>query len=454
MSAKTINPTTEELLFEIPYMSEKEVEEKIETSNKAFQIWKNMSFEQRGECMKNLVKIMSEKREELAKLNTIEMGMLYLDALWDISKSMQNVMYFVEKSSILLAEKLFEEGWIKGKIVYEPMGILYCVAPWNYPFNQVFRSTIPNLMAWNCVLVKHASNVPQVAIALQNLFLEAGFPEWVYTNLFIPTHFSEKVISHKYVVWTTITGWDKAGRTIWELAWKNLKPSILELGGNDAFVALETKDIDKMISFALSARLSNCWQKCNSSKRFIVLESIYDEFVKKFALWMEKMKVWDPMNTETKIWPLAKKESLEQIENMIAKSVELWAKIATWWKRIQGKGYFFEPTVIYDVVSWMPVFDEEVFGPVASVCKASNLEEAVTIINNSKFWLGCSIFWDNKVDLEYVASKVEVSNVWINKIVTSYAFLPYGWIKNSGYGKELWERWIKTFCNEKVIVMW
>lgn len=452
MSAKTINPTTEEQLFEVPYITKEELEQKIQKAQEWFNKWKNLSFEERWEYLKKLVNLMSERKEELAKLNTIEMWMLYTDALWDVSKSMQNILYFVENAPKMLEGKRFEEWGIKWRIEYSPMWVLYCVAPWNYPYNQVFRSTIPNLMAWNAVLVKHASNVPQVALALEKLFKDTGFPEWVYTNLFIPWSFSEYIISHKVIVWTTITGWDKAWRTIWELAWKNLKPSVLELGWNDPFIAIDTSDVEKIVKFALTWRLSNCGQKCNSSKRFIVLESIYDEFVAGFAEGMKNTVVWDPMEATTKIWPLAKEEAIDDIDAMIKQSVEKWAKIACGWKRLDRKWYFYEPTVIYDVTPWMQVFDEEVFGPVAAVIKAKDVKDAIKLANMSKYWLWCSIFWDNIDDLNYIASKIEVSNVGINKIVTSYPFLPYGWIKNTWYWKELGERWIKTFCNEKVIV--
>nr|MDD3719739.1 aldehyde dehydrogenase family protein [Candidatus Gracilibacteria bacterium] len=452
MSAKTINPTTGELLFEVPYITKEELEQKIQKASNAFNSWKNTSFEERGNLMKNLVNLMSERKEELAKLDTMEMGMLYTDAQGDVSKSMSNVLYFAENAPKMLESKRFEEGGIKGRIEYQPMGVLYCVAPWNYPVNQVLRSTIPNLMAGNVVMVKHASNVPQVAIALEKLFLDAGFPKGVYTNLLIPASFSEYIISHKVIVGTTITGGDKAGRTIGELAGKNLKPSVLELGGNDPFIALDTNDVEKTVKFALTGRLSNCGQKCNSSKRFIVIESIYDEFVKGFAEGMKNTVVGDPMETTTKIGPLAKEEAIADIDSMIKGSLELGAKLACGGKRIDRKGYFYEPTVVYDVKPGMPVFDEEVFGPVAAVIKAKDINDVISLANNSKYGLGCSIFGDNIEDMNYIASKVEVSNIGINKIVTSYPFLPYGGIKNTGYGKELGERGIKTFCNEKVIV--
>jgi succinate-semialdehyde dehydrogenase/glutarate-semialdehyde dehydrogenase len=452
MSAKTINPTTEELLFEIPYITREDLESKIEQAHEAYQVWKNLSFAERGEYMRKLVTLMSERREELAKLNTIEMGMLYNDALADVSKSMQNIMYFVENAEKLLATTRFDEGGIKGRIEYSPRWVLYAIAPWNYPYNMIFRSTILNLMAGNVVLVKHASNVPQVALAVQKLFDDAGFPEWAYTNLFIPGAFSEDIIAHPHVIGATITGGEKAGRTIGELAGKNLKPSVLELGGNDSFIALDTTDIEKTVQFAISGRFSNCGQKCNSSKRFIVLESLYETFVQRMTEAMEKTVVGDPMDPTTKIGPLGKEDALGDIHTMVDESVKKWARLMCGGKRLERAGYFYAPTVVADVVPGMPLFDEEVFGPVAAVIKAHDIEDAIRLANLSKYGLGCSIFGDNLDEANSVASRVEVSNVGINKVVTSYPFLPYGGIKNTGYGKELGEKGIKTFCNEKVIV--
>lgn len=452
MNAISINPTNWEKIFETPYISKEELINKIEIAKKWYQIWKNKSFEERWEILIKLTKIMSENKEELARLNTLEMWMLYKDALWDVSKSISNITYFAIEWKNLLKDEKLENSWIKAKIAYEPLWIVYCVAPWNYPYNQVFRSTIPNLIAWNVVVVKHASNVSQVSLKIQEMFIEAWFPEWVFTNLIIPSSFSEDIIKNEWVVWVTITGWDKAWRNIWTLAWQYLKPSVLELWWNDSFIAINYKDIDKLTDFAINARLSNCWQKCNSSKRFIILEDIYEEFIEKLTSKVKSLKVWDPFLIETQIWPIAKEDALNEIHEMVTQSINAWAKLATWWKKIEWSGFFYEPTIIYDVKKWMKVFDEEVFGPVISIIKAKNKEEIISLANDSMYWLGASIFGDDINEVEELAKKIEVWNIRINKIVTSYSFLPYWWIKNSWYGKELWERWIKTFCNQKVIV--
>lgn len=450
--AISINPSTWEKIFEIEYISTDELNKKIVTAQNTYKYWKNTTFEERKILFENLVKIMSEKKEYLAKLNTLEMWMLYKDALWDVSKSMTNISYFAQNSEKLLKDEVLEEWWIKVKIIYEPMWIVYCIAPWNYPYNQIFRSTIPNIMAWNVVLAKHASNVVQVSIEIEKLFIEAWFPEWVFTNLIIPSSYSEEIIKNTLVVWVTITWWDKAWRSIWALAWKYLKPSVLELGWNDSFVWLRYSDLDKLTDFAINARLANCWQKCNSSKRFIILEEIYNEFIEKLTQKVKSLKIWDPFDDITKVWPIAKEDSLNEIDFLVKESIKLWAILITWWNIVNWKWFFYEPTILSWVSKWIPVYDEEVFWPVISIIKAKNIDEIINIANDSKYWLGASIFGDDINEVEFVASKIEVWNIWVNKVVTSYSFLPYWWIKDSWYGKELGEKWIKTFCNQKVIV--
>lgn len=399
-----------------------------------------------------LAEVLECKKDELAKLDTLEMGMPIADARGDIAKSVGTIRYFRDNAERLLAPKAFDESGVKGRIVYEPLGTLYCVTPWNFPFNQVIRSTIPNIIAGNTVLVKHASNVPQAAIALESVFLEAGFPEGVYTNLFVPSSFSESIVANRAIVGVTLTGGDRAGRAIGALAGAYLKPSVLELGGSDPFLVLDNDRLDEIVKYAISGRMSNCGQKCNSSKRFIVLERYYDEFCRKFAEGMGKLIVGDPMDLTTQVGPVAKEDMLEEIASQVDASIRVGARLLTGGVRLDRPGYFYAPTVLADVQPGMWVFDEEVFGPVAPVTKARDIEELITLANASRYGLGCSVFGDDRAQIDLVASRIEAGNVAINKIVTSYAFLPYGGIKDAGYGKELGERGIKTFMNEKVIV--
>ena len=448
---KTISPINWEIIEKYEYLTDKELEEKISLAWEAFQKWKDTPISKRAELFKNLAKIMLEQKEELAKLNTIEMWLIYKNALWDVSKSASGTMYFSEYAKKWLADIEFKEWGLKWKRVFEPLGVIYTISPWNFPYNQVFRNAVPNILAWNVVLSKHASNVPQVARKIEELFLQAGFPKWIYQNLQVSASKSEKIISDFRVKWVNITWWDKAWRKIWELAGKYLKPSILELWGNDPFILLDTKNIDEIVDLAVKWRMSSCGQKCNSSKRFIILEQFYDEFVEKFTNKMKSLKIWNPFE-DVDVWPLAKEELLDELEELINESIKDWAKLKTWWKRLNKKWFYFPPTVLCEVRPWMKIFEEETFWPVAPIIKAKDLDEAICLANNSKFGLASAIITNDKEKFNYIASKLEIWNVFWNKIPTSYPFLPYGGIKNSGYGKELGERWMKNFTNEKVIV--
>ncbi|MDD2891771.1 MAG: aldehyde dehydrogenase family protein [Candidatus Gracilibacteria bacterium] len=452
MGSKSINPTTGETIFEAPYISEAELAVKIETAAKAYKAWRDTPLAEKQRLFTALAEVLESQKGELAKIDTLEMGMPIGDAGGDVAKSIGTIKYFRDNAEKLLSPKVFDEGGAKGRIVYEPLGVLYCVTPWNFPFNQVIRSTIPNIIAGNTVLVKHASNVPQAAIALEAAFLKAGFPEGVYTNLLIPSSFSESIIANKAIVGVTLTGGDKAGRVIGSLAGKYLKPSVLELGGSDPFLVLDNARMDEIVKSAISGRMSNCGQKCNSSKRFIVLEKYYEEFCQKFAKGMSELVVGDPLELTTKVGPVAKEDMLEEIESQVADSIKAGAKLLTGGARLDRPGFFYTPTVLADAKPGVRAFDEEVFGPVAPVAMARDIEELISLANASRYGLGCSIFGDDRAQIDYVAARIEAGNIAINKIVTSYAFLPYGGIKDAGYGKELGEHGIKTFMNEKVIV--
>ena len=449
---KSMNPFTHEINAEFELLNETEIQEKIELADRAFKKWKLTSNFEKKNLFVRLSEVLLENREELARLDVIEMWMTYKNALSDISKSASWTIWFANNFEEILKDKEFSDWGVEWKIIYEPFWVLYSVAPWNFPYNQVFRNAIPNIIGWNVVMNKHASNVPMVAKRIEELFLEAWFPEGVFTNLFISPKSSKQIISHEFVRWTNITGWDFAWRNIWALAWEYLIPSILELGWNDPFLVLKNNDLDRIISDAVSARLWNCGQKCNSAKRFIVLEEYYNEFCEKFSQKMSQVKIWDPMDEQNVLWPLAKRSLIDEIESQIADSTAKWAVLLTWWKSPSKDSHMFPPTVLKDVKPGMKVFDEEVFWPVAPVIKAKDLQEAISLANDSKFWLGCSIYGDDIEQLKEVSRKIEAWNVFINKIVTSYPFLPYGWIKDSWYGKELWERWLKNFVNEKIIM--
>ena len=449
---KIINPANEELLYEYEYINREELDNKIKKAEVAYKSWKNTSFAERKEKFKSLSEIMLKNKEELAKLDTIEMWMLYSGALWDVNKTAIGISYAANIFEKWLEPIKFNEWWISWKRVFEPIWVLYSISPWNFPYNQVFRNATANILAWNVVLSKHASNVVWIARKIEILFLQAWFPEGVYQNIEINSSESEYLISHELIKWINITWWDKAWRAIWELAWKNLKPSILELGWIDPFIVLDTKNLDKTVKLAASWRLSSCGQKCNSSKKFIVVEKYYTEFCEKLANIFSNIKIWDPFDSETIVWPLSSLWTIKELERITENAIKDWAKLLVWWKRINMRWFYFEPTVICDVKVENSLFDIETFWPIASVIKAKDKNDAIKLANNSKYWLTACIITDSTKLFEEVASKLDTWSVFHNKIPTSYPFLPYGWVKDSWYWKELWERWCKNFMNEKVIV--
>ena len=321
MAVKSQNPYTLETNFEAPHISHEAIIQTIKQAHTAFQSWKQTPLAKRSELIRNLAGIMASNTQELAKLDAIEMGMPIKEALGDVKKSASNIDFFCDNAENLLQPKETTDGKMNAKIVYEPLGVIFSVMPWNYPFNQVLRSVIPNLLAGNVVLMKHASNVPLVALKLEELFLQAGLPKGVYTNLFLPHDATELIISHPYVAGANVTGSVGVGAEIGRLAGQYLKPSVLELGGSDPFIVLNHADLDFVANEAVKARFSNAGQKCNSAKRFIVLEHLHDAFVEKFSQKVQSLKIGDPLDPSTDIGPLAKKGAQTDMVNFVADAV-------------------------------------------------------------------------------------------------------------------------------------
>ncbi len=449
---KSVNPYTLEVNWEFELLSDKEIDEKIDLAQKAFLNWKDISKKRKKELFLKLADIIEEDIDNLAKLQTIEMWMLYKNSKLWLKGTANFIRWFANNFEEILKEREFDKQGIKWKFIYDPLWVIFWVAPWNFPYSQVLRAAIPNILAWNTQVYKHASNVPMCALKLEELFLKAGFPKWVYQNLFVSSSKSEYIISKKEIKWVNLTGWLIAWSSLWWLAWKYLKPSVMELWGNDAFIVCDTNNLDEIVKHAVNARVSNWWQKCNSSKRFIVQEKYYDEFCEKYKTEMDKLLIWDPMDEKTQIQPIAKKELLEELEKQISETIEQWAKLLTWWKRVNTKWYFLKPTVLKDVTENMTSYKQEVFWPVASIIKAKDLNDAINIANNSDFWLCACVYWDNKDELRWVASKIEAGMIFINNPAKSKVFLPFWWVKNSWYWKENWPEWLKAFTNKKVIV--
>jgi succinate-semialdehyde dehydrogenase / glutarate-semialdehyde dehydrogenase len=449
---QSINPYTQEIHGEFELLNDEQIDAKIQKAHEAFLSWKITPNSEKKKLFLHLADIIDAQIEDLAKLQTQEMGMLYTASTIGLRSTTTLIRWFAQNFEEILKDEVFDEDGTQWKIIYDPLWVIFWVAPWNFPYNQVLRAAIPNILAGNTTVYKHASNVPLCAQKLEDLFKQAWFPEWVYTNLFITSSQTEKVMTHKHIRGTNLTWWEGAWRSIWSLAWKSLLPSVLELGWNDAFIVLEVEDLDSVVRSAVGARISNGGQRCNSSKRFIVLEKYYDAFCEKMAKVMSQLIIGDPMESTTQLPPLAKKDLVIEIDRQVKATISQGAKLLTWGKILEGKSNFYAPTVLAWVTRTMTSYTEEVFGPVASIIKSKSIEESITIANDSDFGL-CGCVYGKDIDLcKKVASQIETGMIFINSPAASKPNLPFGWVKKSGYGKENGADGLKAFTNKKVIV--
>ncbi len=450
---QSINPYTQEINAEFDTLSMEEVNKKIEIAHKWFLFWKTTSSEYKKNLMMKLADELEKDIDECAKLETIEMWMLYSSSKAWLQKTANLIRWFANNFEEILKERSYESEWLKVVEMYDPIWVIFWVAPRNFPFNQLLRAAAPNILAWNTQVYKHSSNVPLIAEKIESLFKKAGFPEWIYANLFVSSRYSEDIISHKYIAWVNLTWSEWAWSYVWSLAGKYLKPSVLELGWNDAmFIMEDIEDIDSVVDLAVNARMRNGWQACNSSKRFLVPASIYDEFIKKYKQAMESLVVWNPMDEKTQVQPLCSKSAVDEIERQVKRAVDSWARLVTWWKPLDAKWFFFPPTILADVTPETTSFNEEIFGPVASVMKYDSIEEAIDFANGTDFGLSAVVVWRDETECIKVWKKLEWWMVFVNMVAGSRASLPFGWVKKSGYWKENWPEGLKAFTNKKVIV--
>lgn len=449
---QSINPYTEELNAEFETLELPEVLQKIDIAHNAYLSWKNTPNAYKKELFLNLANELEKDIEECARLETIEMWMLnHISKAW-LAKTINLIRWFANNFEEILKETNYETEWLKVKEMYDPIWVIFWVAPWNFPFNQLLRAAVPNILAGNTQLYKHASNVPLSALKIEELFKKAGFPDGVYTNLFVSSSLSEEIIKHKYISWVNLTGSEWAGSSVWALAWKYLKRSVLELGWNDAFLVLENSDISKVVELAINGRLRNGWQACNASKRFLIPENMYDEFLEKYKKAMELLVIWDPSDEKTQLQPLSTKKSLDEVFMQVQRAVDSWAQIITWWNKINRKWFFFEPTILAWVTRETSSFNEEIFGPVASVMKYYSLNEAIELANATDFWLSAVVVWNDEKEAIEIAKKLGWGMIFINQNAGSKASLPFGGVKKSWYWKENGPDGLKAFTNKKVIV--
>ncbi|WP_439131013.1 NAD-dependent succinate-semialdehyde dehydrogenase [Polaribacter sp.] len=447
----SINPTTEKEIASYERISQKEAFKKIDKANKTYHSWKKTSLEERSKFMYNLADILDKNKEKYAILATEEMGKILKQSEAEIEKCAMICRYYAKNIETLIADKHIETEAHKSYVTFQPLGVTLAVMPWNFPFYQVIRFASPAVMTGNVGVLKHASNVQGCAFALEDAFKKAGFPDGVFTNLNVSSSEIKNIIAHKSIVAVTLTGSEPAGRSVAEIAGKNLKKSVLELGGSDAYIILEDVDLEKVTDLALYGRLQNNGQTCIAAKRFIVLEKIYDDFLTLFTKKMKNAKMGNPTEKDSYYGPLARVDLRDELHQQVQKTIEEGGKLILGGQIPKQKGAYYPATILTDLKPGMTAFDEELFGPVASVIKAKDEDEAIKLANNSAFGLGSGVFTSDVKRGEKIALQLEAGNSFVNKLVASDPRLPFGGIKNSGYGRELSGYGIKEFVNTKTI---
>jgi succinate-semialdehyde dehydrogenase/glutarate-semialdehyde dehydrogenase len=448
---RSINPATGQEMAVFPELDDAGIENAIAKAWDSRYAWRDIGIGARSEFLRAIASVLRADKDRFAALATSEMGKPIVEAEAEIEKCAWTAAWLADNAARMLADEPIESTATHSYVRFQPLGVVLAVMPWNFPFWQVFRAALPALAAGNVMLLKHASNVPQCATAVEDVFREAGVPESVFQTLLIGPAAVERIITDRRVAGVTLTGSEAAGAKVAEAAGKTLKKAVLELGGSDPFIVLEDADIATAATVACRARNQNNGQSCIAAKRFIVVESVAEEFETRLSAAVRALKVGDPMDRAHQFGPLARPDLLDDLERQVDRSVAMGARVLTGGKRIDGAGNYFEPTVLAEVGKGMPVYTEETFGPVASVIRVKDEEEALRVANDSDFGLGSAI-WTKDVDRgRRLAERVEAGMVFINGMVASDARLPFGGVKKSGLGRELSGYGIKEFTNIQTV---
>ena len=451
MALRAINPTTEEVMVEIPELTDEQLDAKLAAAEYAFVSWRETSFAERAALLRKAGEVFRRRATEFGRLATLEMGKPLAQAIAEVEKCATACDYYADRGEEFLSSEQIPSDASESYVRYEPIGIVLAVMPWNFPFWQVMRFAAPALMAGNVGVLKHASNVPQCAQAFADAFDEAGFPPGVFQNLAIGSSKVERVIRHRSVQGVALTGSEFAGSKVAELAGSLIKKTVLELGGSDPFIVLEDADVANAAKIAAKARLQNNGQSCIAAKRFIVVDAVYHEFLDAFTKEVEAYVVGDPMETATTLGPLVNAAGREDLEKQVAESVAKGARIVTGGKRVGERGFFYAPTILADVVPGMPAYHDELFGPVASLIRVHDADEAIRVANDTPFGLGGSV-WTKDVERgKLLAARVRAGAVFVNGMVKSDPRLPFGGTGVSGYGRELSLHGIREFVNVKTV---
>jgi succinate-semialdehyde dehydrogenase / glutarate-semialdehyde dehydrogenase len=451
MPIASINPTTGETIKTFEPLAETQIDEKLQNAAETFRNYSRTTFEVRESMMARAAEILETEKNNFARLMTLEMGKPIKGAVGEAEKCAWVCRYYAENARQHLADMPVVTNGKKSYVRFQPLGPVLAVMPWNFPFWQVFRFAAPALMAGNVGLLKHASNVPQCALAIEDIFRRAGFPEGAFQTLLVGSDSVPRILEDRRVVAATLTGSEPAGRSVAGIAGKQIKKTVLELGGSDPFIVMPSAELQEAATTAVKARTINNGQSCIAAKRFILAADIYDEFERRFVEEMKTLRVGDPLNEATDIGPLATEQILKDLDEQVKTSVAGGALVLTGGKKLDRPGNFYEPTVLANIPHDSPAYCEEVFGPVALLFRVKNIDEAIELANSTSFGLGSAAWTNDAGEQERFAEELEAGCVFVNGMVASDPRLPFGGIKNSGYGRELGEFGIREFVNIKTV---
>jgi succinate-semialdehyde dehydrogenase/glutarate-semialdehyde dehydrogenase len=450
----TINPATGETIKTFEAADPSEVTSRIARAHDRWLSYRTTSFEQRAAWLRAAADLLDAEVDDVGRLMTTEMGKTLASAKAEVGKCAKGMRYYAEHSESLLADEPADAGAVgavQAYATYQPLGVVLAVMPWNFPLWQVVRFAAPALMAGNVGLLKHASNVPQTALYLEDVLRRAGFPEDCFQTLLISSGQVEAVLRDPRVAAATLTGSEPAGRSVAAICGDEVKHTVLELGGSDPFVVMPSADLDKAAQVAVTARVQNNGQSCIAAKRFIVHTDVYDAFAEKFVARMKALKVGDPFDSATDVGPLATEQGRVDVEKLVEEAVGKGATVLCGGSRADGPGWYYPPTVIADITEDMPLYREEVFGPVASLYRVADIEEAIAVANDSPFGLGSNAWTSDPDEQKRFVNDLQAGQVFINGMTISYPELPFGGVKRSGYGRELSGHGIREFCNLKTV---
>jgi succinate-semialdehyde dehydrogenase/glutarate-semialdehyde dehydrogenase len=451
MAITSVNPATGEVLKTFEALTDRELMTKLDLAAATFATHRNTSFAYRAERMLKAAEILEREKESFGRLMSLEMGKPIQSAIDEAVKSAWACRYYAENAERFLADEVVETSASRSYIRYQPLGPVLAIMPWNYPFWQVIRFVAPALMAGNVGLLKHASNVPQCALAVEDVFLRAGFAEGVFQTLLVGASKVDAILDDPRIVAATLTGSEGAGIQVGISAAKRIKKVVLELGGSDPYIVMKTANFDVAVATAVKARVANNGQSCIAAKRFIVEESIADKFEQEFVARMEALKIGDPLDSKTDLGPLASASAVDDLQRDVQKSIEAGARLLTGGKPLLGKGNFYPPTVLTDIPRNSPAYSEEFFGPVASVFRVKDADEAIHIANDTRFGLGASVWTQDTTERDHLIQGLEAGMVFVNKMVASDPRVPFGGVKQSGFGRELGPFGIREFTNIKTV---